>query len=103
MARARPEPFVLERVQALSHRDLRRLIPRLFPEAGPPCWHGCHCTISFRGGHQLLLELGPEAERRLGSLRVVSTHLRLSFKTWPATEIETAVTRVEQALHQGGG
>ena len=94
---------VLERLQSLSHADLRRLVPRLFPDEYAPVWCGAACTIAFREGQTLRIELGPEAERRLGALRIVSTPLRLAFLGWSQGDFEAATRRLEQALQQGGG
>ena len=95
--------MVVERVQALSHHDLRRLIPRLFPSEGAPCWVGTHCTIDFQTGQQLRLEMAPEVGRTLGALRIVSTPLRLIFDQWPEAERQVVLRRLEQAFQQGGG
>ena len=98
-----PSEVVFERLQSVSHADLGRLVPRLFPDESPPCWQGDQCTITFRDGRLLRLTLGTETERRLGALRIVSTPMRFVFTSWLPVDVQACIRRIEQALQQGGG
>ena len=92
----------VERTQSLSHADLRRLLPRVLVGASLN-WTGSCCTARFPEGRLLSLMLAPETERRLGSLRIVSTPLRFCFHDWPQHAVEAFMMQYERALQQGGG
>ena len=95
--------MVVERLQSVSHADLKRLVPRLFPDEPPPRWQGELCLINFRCGLSLRIELDAEQERRIAALRLVSTPLRFVFTGWPPARVDVVMRRIEQALQQGGG
>lgn len=92
----------VERVQSLSHADLRRLLPRVLID-GQLEWNQQRCTARFGDGRQLEIVLAAETERRLGSLRIVSTPLEFRFLAWSQDAVATFMNRVERALQQGGG
>ena len=92
----------VERTQSLSHADLRRLLPRVLVGASLN-WAGACCTARVPEGRLLSLTLAPETERRLGSLRIVSTPLHFCFHDWPQDAVEAFMAQYERALQQGGG
>ncbi len=60
-------------------------------------------TADWADGRTLRLSLGPETERRLGSLRIVSTALEFHFITWTIVQRDAFLLKCERALQQGGG
>ena len=92
----------VERTQSLSHADLRRLLPRVLAGA-TLCWAGTSCAARFPDGRLLELALAPEIERRLGSLRIVSTPLQFCFHAWAQDTVAAFMVQFERALQQGGG
>ena len=93
--------FTLERTQSLSHADLRRLLPRVLGDTVVGLVDGF--TASWTDGRRLNLVLAAETERRLGSLRIISTTLHFHFLDWTAAQREAFMLRYERALQQGGG
>lgn len=94
--------FSVERTQSLSHADLRRLLPRLLGDAAV-AWSAGGFTASWEDGRSLQLVLSSETERRIGSLRIISTPLQLIFLHWTPSQRETFLLKCERALQQGGG
>lgn len=92
----------IQRVQSLSHADLRRLLPRVLVGVELDWGHLC-CTASFGDGRELEIMMGAETERRLGSLRIVSTPLEFRFHAWLPDGVAAFMAHVERALQQGGG
>lgn len=92
----------VSRIQALSHADLHRLLPRLVAPAE------CHreqgsILARFPDGRRLTAALEPEVEQRLGGLRLRSTRFTLEFEGWRAQEIHDFLSHCERSLQQGGG
>ena len=93
----------IERLQSLSHRDLRRLLPRLFGSEVSVGWSGLEYHAEFPDGRSLQIALGAESVRQLGSLRIISTPLTFIFLHWPPGPLAAFMTHYERALQQGGG
>jgi hypothetical protein len=92
----------MSRVQALSHADLHRLLPRLVAPAQ------CHATresvlACFSDGRRLEVTLEPEVEQRIGGLRLRSTRFTFEFEGWQEREIHDFLVHCERSLQQGGG
>jgi hypothetical protein len=94
--------IAVEKIQSLSHADVRRLFPRLLGDA-QVSWSDTGFIAGWRDGRRLSLVLGTEIERRLGSLRIISTPLRFEFKQWPPAQREGFMLYCDRALQQGGG
>ena len=92
----------VERVQSLSHADFRRLLPRVLLDAQLE-WAPHRCTVRFDDGRLLEIGFAAETERRLGSLRIVSTPLQFEFLGWPPATVVSFMTHLDRALQQGGG
>ena len=92
-----------ERVQSLSHADLRRLLPRLLAGEATTRWSGAGYHAAFPDGRVLDIALGSESVRQLGSLRIISTALTLSFQHWSPEALAAFMTHYERSLQQGGG
>jgi hypothetical protein len=55
------------------------------------------------GGRRLIVEIGPESERRLGNFRLPRLPITLSFSNYSEQEMETALRRFWQTYQKGGG
>ncbi len=92
----------VSRIQALSHADLHRLMPRLL---APAECRADRDTIfaCFPDGRRLGVALEPEVEQRLGGLRLRSTRFTFEFEGWREREIHDFLRHCERRLQQGGG
>ena len=97
------DAICIERVQSLSHADLRRLLPRLFSDDISLGWSGPVYHAAYPDGRTLRIALGNELVRHLGSLRIISTPLTFNFLHWPPETLAAFMTHYERALQQGGG
>ena len=93
----------IERLQSLSHSDLRRLLPRLFGGEVSVGWSGLVYHAAYPDGRSLQIALGSESVRQLGSLRIISTPLTFIFLHWSPEPLAAFMTHYERALQQGGG
>ena len=93
----------IERVQSLSHADLRRLLPRLFSSEISLGWSGLVYHAAYPDGRALRIALGHELVRHLGSLRIISTPLNFTFLRWSPETVTAFMAYYERALQQGGG
>lgn len=93
---------LVSRVQALSHADLHRLLPRLVAPAECRFEQGA-MSARFPDGRLLEIALEPEVEHRLGGLRLRSTRFTFAFEGWRTSQIEAFLQHCERSLQQGGG
>jgi hypothetical protein len=93
----------IERLQSLSHSDLRRLLPRLFGGEISLEWSGLVYHAAYPDGRSLQISLGKESVRQLGSLRIISTPLTFIFLQWSPETLAAFMTHYERSLQQGGG
>lgn len=92
----------VSRTHALSHADLRRLLPRLvLPVALRD--EGARLVADYPDGRRVSVELGAETERSLGSLRLRDTAFTFVFEGWNEAEVSAFMVRCTQRLQQGGG
>ncbi len=89
-------------IYSLSHADLKRLIPRLaapaITVASPDA-----LVAEYPDGRRLRVELEPETERRLGSIRLRGTCFTFVFEGWSNAGIEAFLVHCTRGLQQGGG
>ena len=100
-----PEPEVIElqREMTISHQDFRRLLPAATP--------GCRVVepgdrfevTQIIGEGRLLIDLGPQRERRLGALRLPVTDVGLRFSGFDRRGYEAFLKRFDLAFQRGGG
>lgn len=94
-------PRVAHLEMGLSHGDFFRVIPAVFPDQALETRRD---GVRLRTGVKLLkIELAPEAERRIGQLRVPLTTLEFTFDGYSAEEIDAFLTRFHRHFHKGGG
>ena len=87
---------------ALSHADLQRLVPRLV--APWPCTRASNeIRIDCPDERALRIELGPETERRVGSLRLRDTRFTFVFEGWSDAAVRAFLVHCTRGLQQGGG
>jgi len=92
----------VSRVQALSHADLFRLLPRLVAPAEVRA--GTEGMLArFADGRRLGIRLEPETGYHLGSLRLRSTRFTLEFEGWLESQIRAFLAHCDRSLQQGGG
>lgn len=87
----------------LSHADLARILPRLWPDASlrGDAANGWHFDLADGRGFSVLP--GPELERRIGPIRMPYLHLRVAFRGFSAAEVDAFWTRFHRAFQKGGG
>jgi hypothetical protein len=95
-------PRRVTRCHALSHADLRRVLPRLFaPAAIVPTASGLEAI--YDESRRVRVSFDAETESRLGALRVLSTRFTFEFEGWDDSQVEQFLLRCEKGLQQGGG
>lgn len=87
---------------SLSHADLKRLMPRLAAPAITTV-HGNSLVADYPDGRRLRVELEPESERRLGSIRLRGTRFTFVFEGWGGAAIDAFLAHCTRGLQQGGG
>lgn len=90
------------RCHALSHADLRRVLPRLFTPAAIVA-KASGLEAIYDESRRVRVSFGAETESRLGALRVLSTCFTFEFEGWGDSQIEQFLARCEKGLQQGGG
>lgn len=90
------------REHALSHGDLRRVLPRILaPASVRDTPTGLEAT--FPDGRVLVVSFEAETQSRIGALRIVSSRFTLEFPAWDETAVRQLLLRCEMGLQQGGG
>ena len=92
---------VLNREMGLTHADFFRLLPQVL--AGR-CWRRNGATIVVtEGRRRLTIQLAPEAERCMASLRLPVTRVSLAFDGYAEQDSATFIARLERYFQRGGG
>jgi hypothetical protein len=92
---------VLNREMGLTHADFFRLLPQVL--AGR-CWRRNGATvIIIEECRQLTIQLAPEAERRMASLRLPVTRVNLAFDGYTEQDSAAFMARLERYFQRGGG
>jgi hypothetical protein len=93
--------YRLERCMGLTHAEFLRTLPTAAPGMSIQADKGC---IRLSDPPRLVLvELGPETRRTLGSLVLPETSVRLSFEGFSAEQREVFLRRFDLAYRRGGG
>lgn len=87
---------------ALSNADLQRLLPRLLAPAVPTA-SGPDLLVDYPDGRRLRIEIGPERERHLGSIRLRDSSFTFVFEGWEETAMRAFLVHCTRGLQQGGG
>lgn len=101
-AAQRDRPRRVTRCHALSHADLRRVLPRLLTPAAIVA-EASGLEAIYDESRRVRVSFGAETESRLGALRVLSTCFTIEFEGWDDSQIEQFLDRCEKGLQQGGG
>jgi hypothetical protein len=94
-------PDTLVRRMALTHAELLRSLPRAAP--------GMECRIQgaeielAAPPRRVLITLGPERTRALGSLVLPETEVHLRWEGYSPAEREAFLVRFDLAFRRGGG
>jgi hypothetical protein len=92
---------VLSRQMGITHADFFRLLPQVL--AGR-CWRRNGATVVVTEGHRRLrIQLAPEAERRMASLRLPVTRVSLAFDGYTEQDSAAFMARLERYFQRGGG
>ena len=92
---------VLNREMGLTHADFFRLLPQVL--AGR-CWRRSGATVTVtEGSRRLTIQLAPEAERRMASLRLPVTRVSLAFDGYTEQDSAAFIARLERYFQRGGG
>ncbi len=92
---------VLNREVGLTHADFFRLLPQVL--AGW-CWRRSGATVIVtEGRRRLTIQLAPEAERRIASLRLPVTRVSLAFDGYTEQDSAAFIARLERYFQRGGG
>ncbi len=91
----------LTREMSISHEDFFRLLPRALGDM-PFSRRGSR--IEARSGkRRVCIEAGPESRRRLGSLELPVTRVRISLSGFLPAEQAAFLARFDLAYRRGGG
>lgn len=92
---------LLKREMGLTHADFFRLLPQVL--AGQ-CWRRSGATVIVtEGRRRLTIQLAPEAERRMASLRLPVTQVNLAFDGYTEQDSAAFLARLERYFQRGGG
>ncbi|MSR13481.1 MAG: hypothetical protein EXR86_02755 [Gammaproteobacteria bacterium] len=89
------------REYGLSHADLHRILPRF--EGASIVDSLNSYALTFCGGRDIVLVLGPEQERRLGRMRIPYVQLQFAFHGWEQSGVDAFMGRFDRMFHKGGG
>ena len=102
-----PAPLVKD--MAITHGELRRLLPRLDPGvagtlAAAPAAAGpaADLELPWRGG-RVVLALGPEQAQCLGALTLTRTRVTLAFRGLSEADAAAFVACFDRCFQRGGG
>lgn len=95
------DAHVVHKEMGYTHAEFLRLLPKALNSAALHV-EGNRITVDD-GTRRLLIELGPESERRIANLRLPITPVSLAFTGYNEAEIETALERFWRAYQKGGG
>ena len=85
----------------LTYADFFRLLPQVL--AGR-CWRRNDATVSVtEGSRRLTIQLAPETERRMASLRLPVTRVSLAFDGYTEQDSAAFIARLERYFQRGGG
>lgn len=95
------DPDAIVRQMGLSHEEFLRSLPAAV--VGMDCRaEGTRIRISD-GERRIEIQLGPEQQRRLGSLSLPQTRVSLILEGYSVEERETFLKRFDLAFQRGGG
>jgi hypothetical protein len=95
------EPFGIVRPMGLTHVEFMRSLPAAVE--GMDCRvDGRHIVISD-STRRIMIRLGPEQVRRLGSLALPQTQVNLSFEGFSEEQRKDFLRRFDLAFQRGGG
>lgn len=95
-----PDPIFVKEM-GISHREFFRILPKAL---GSSDYKGAGNRIRFGNAARYLeIEVSPEGERRIASVRLPVTRVSLVFHGYGAAEIAEALDRFDVHFRRGGG
>lgn len=95
------EALCFEKEMGTTHREFFRLLPAAL--GGDEYRVDGRVVTVGGGGRRLTITLSAEAERRIASLVLPVTHVRLVLTGYPAEEAAAVLARFDRAFQRGGG
>lgn len=92
---------VCNREMGLTHTDFFRILPKAL--------HRYAYTLQnlevvvVDGGRRLIIRLGPERVRQIGSLRLPKTEISFEFHGYSGEQITAFLGQFDRYYHRGGG
>lgn len=93
--------ITFSRQMGITHAEFYRLLPVALGECKYARMDN-GVTIDDEQG-QLMIQLGPQAERVIGSMRVPVTCMTFSFSGYTPSQVEAFMGRFERSFQRGGG
>lgn len=90
------------RDMGITHADFRRIFPRLLADAAS-AEIGLLSRVRWADGRDLTVEVSPELERRIATLRMPYVHIRFIFQGFADDDADAFLARFDRAFHKGGG
>lgn len=86
---------------AVTHADCHRILPALIPGRAPD-WHGAVACWQW-ADRWVRVSLGEEGERRIASLRLPRTRVRLEASGLDEQQWQRLVADFDRRFQRGGG
>jgi hypothetical protein len=100
-ARDRAEPIRFSREMSITHKEFLRSLP---PAVAPAPFTVSGRTVTIDDdGRSVRIDLSPERERRLGTLRLPVTVVEFTFQGYGRAEFDRFMQRFDRAFQRGGG
>lgn len=102
MVEHQPRTLVFDKEMGITHRDFLRLLPRALD--GLP-YHVAErrITADAGGGRLLEITLSEESRRRVASLAMPVTHVRITLSGFSEDAATAAMARFDRAFQRAGG
>jgi hypothetical protein len=92
---------VVVREMGMTRGDFFRTFPAVAPQAS---WQVSEDGVSLGNAHgQVVIQLGPQSRRRMGSLELPIICLRFEFSDHDPGEVAAFMRRFDLAFRRGGG
>lgn len=97
----KPNPIVVEKEMAVTHRDFFRTLPQAL---GTKAYRKRGAKVTLADGDKRLeIALGPEGERKIANLTIPATRVTLTFSGYSDAEAAAALKLFERMFQKGGG
>ena len=95
------DAHVVHKEMGYTHAEFLRLLPKALNGAALHV-EGNRITVDD-STRRLLIEIGPESERRIANFRLPITPVSLAFAGYSEAEVEAALERFRRVFQKGGG